>query len=85
MLSGKIDTVQDSRQIGKKIHVYLSSDSIMKINKEKNLSIPINGITKVEKPKVDVIGTIIFVGISALVVFAVVGWVVFSSSGGMGN
>ena len=84
ILSGKIDSVNDSRQIGKKIHLYLSSDSVMKINKEKILSIPLDGIAKVEIAKVDVIGTIALAGVSALVIFTVVGWALFSSSGGMG-
>jgi hypothetical protein len=84
MLSGTIDTVKDSRQIGKKIHVYLASDTVIKISKGMILSIPLDGMKKVEMAKVDVIGTILLAGISGLVIFAVVGWVVFSSSGGMG-
>jgi hypothetical protein len=84
ILSGIIDTVKDSRQIGKKIHIYISSDSIMKINSEKNLRIPLDGIAKVEVAKVDIIGTLLLAGVSGLVIFAIVGWVVFSSSGGMG-
>lgn len=84
ILSGKIDTIQDSRQIGKKIHIYLSSDSIMKINKEKNLSIPVDGIAKVEIAKVDVIGTILLAGISGFVIFMIVGGIIFLSSGDMG-
>lgn len=84
MLSGTIDTVKDSRQIGKKIHAYLASDTVIKISKGMILSIPLDGMKKVEMAKVDVIGTILLAGISGLVIFAVVGWVVFSSSGGMG-
>ena len=56
----------------------------MKINKEKILSLPLDGIAKVEIAKVDVIGTIALAGVSALVIFTVVGWALFSSSGGMG-
>jgi hypothetical protein len=82
ILSGKIDSVNDSRQIGKKIHLYLSSDSVMKINKEKILSLPLDGIAKVEIAKVDVIGTIALAAVSALVIFEVVSLVLFSSSGG---
>lgn len=81
ILSGKIDTVEDSRHVGNKIHVYLLSDSVMKINKEKILSIPLEGIEKVEMAKVNKMGTIFLVGICALGIITVVGWVVFVSSG----
>jgi hypothetical protein len=82
ILSGKIDSVNDSRQVGEKIHLYLSSDSVMKINKEKILSIPLDGIAKVEIAKVDVIATIALAGVSALVIFVVVSLALFFSSGG---
>jgi len=52
ILSGKIDTMEDSRHIGNKIHVYLLSDSLIKINKEKILSLPLDGTAKVELGKV---------------------------------
>ena len=54
----------------------------MKINTEKILSIPLDGIAKVEVTKVDILGTITLVGFSALVIFWIVGLVIFSSSGG---
>jgi len=82
ILCGRIDTVRDYRQLGKKIHVYLLSDTVMKINTEKILTIPLNGIAKVEMTKVDVLVTIILVGVSSLVIFTIVGLVIFSSSGG---
>jgi hypothetical protein len=83
ILSGKIDSVNDSRQIGKKIHLYLSSDSVMNINKEKILTINLDDVAKVKITKIDALGTIILVGICALGIFTVVGWALFSSSGGL--
>jgi hypothetical protein len=83
ILSGKIDTVNDSRQIGKKIHIFLLSDSVMKINEGMILSVPLDGIKKVEMAKVDVFGTIIVVGFCALGFLLVVGWALLSSSGGL--
>jgi hypothetical protein len=74
--------VGDYRQIGKKIHLYLLSDTVMKINTEKILSVPLDDIAKVEMSKVDIPRTIALVGFSALVVFTIVGFVIFSSSGG---
>jgi hypothetical protein len=52
ILSGKIDTMEDARHIGNKIHVYLLSDSLIKINTEKILSFPLDGTVKVEIGKV---------------------------------
>jgi hypothetical protein len=82
MLCGRIDTVRDYRQLGKKIHLYLLSDTVMKINSGNILTLPLDGIAKVKMTKVDVLATIFFVGFSALVVFTIVGLVILSSSGG---
>jgi len=82
ILCGRIDTVGDYRQLGKKIHLYLLSDTVMKINSEKILTIPLDGIAKVKMTKFDVLVTIFFVGVSALVIFTIVGLVILSSSGG---
>ena len=54
----------------------------MKINSEKILTIPLDGIAKVKMTKFDVLVTIFFVGVSALVIFTIVGLVILSSSGG---
>jgi len=50
----KIDTVNDSRQIGGKIHIYLSSDSVIRSIKEKIILIILFMVyVKVEIAKVD--------------------------------
>jgi hypothetical protein len=58
ILLGQIDTADNTRHLGGKIHVYLLSDSVMKINTGNILSIPLDGIAKVDQAKVNVIGTI---------------------------
>ncbi len=79
ILSGKIDTVNDSRQIGGKIHIYLSSDSVMKINKEKILIIPLYGIVKVEIAKVDAFKIISILALCAIGIIMAVGIVNLNS------
>jgi hypothetical protein len=79
ILSGKIDTVEDSRHIGNKIHLYLSSDSVMKIDKEKILSIPLNGIPKIEVAKVDVVKITLLIAACSLGIIIVVGIVKLNS------
>jgi hypothetical protein len=61
ILSGKIDTMGNSHRIINRIHIYLSSDSVMKINTGYILSIPLDGIAKVKKAKFEVGETIILV------------------------
>jgi Outer membrane protein beta-barrel domain len=48
ILSGKIDTT-GNYYIKNRVHIYLLSDSVMKINTGYILSIPLDGIEKVEK------------------------------------
>jgi hypothetical protein len=76
ILSGKIDTTGNSHRIINRIHLYITSDSVMKINNGKILSIPLDGIAKVKKAKFEVGKTIILVVVCAslctLVIHAVV-------------
>jgi len=60
ILSGKI--VVEHSNIGNKVQVYLSSDSMIKINMEKILSIPVDSIAKVEMEKFSVGKTALLVG-----------------------
>jgi hypothetical protein len=53
ILSGKIDTVHITYHMAGEIHVYLSSDSVMKINAGNTLSIPLSGIAKVKRSGYD--------------------------------
>ena len=80
ILSGKIDTVNDSRQIGGKIHIYLSSDSVMKINKEKILSIPLYGIAKVKVANVSVAAITLLIAACTLGIIMVVALVELNSA-----
>jgi hypothetical protein len=65
ILSGKIDTMGNSHRIINRIHLYLTSDSVMKINTGYILSIPLDGIAKVKKAKFEVGETIILVVVCA--------------------
>ena len=71
VLSGKIDTANNTRHPGGKIHVWLSSDSVMKINAENTLSTPLYGIAHVEKADFNTLGTIgIIMAIVVILVFS---------------
>jgi len=72
ILSGKINLTEDY-SIGQKIKVYLSSDSVMKINTNGILSIPLNGIAKVEVTKVAAGKTILLVTGCIFVILIIVG------------
>jgi len=50
ILSGK-GKIYNGLSYSNKIHIYLSSDTIMKVSPEKIISIPIDGIVKVEAEK----------------------------------
>jgi hypothetical protein len=70
-LSGKMDNGESSH-FGSKIHIYISTDSVIKINKmQRTLNIPIDEITKVEKEKMAnasiilITGTFILIGLIA--------------------
>jgi hypothetical protein len=60
ILSGRIEG-EDSTHTGYKIHVFLSSDSVMKINTEKIFSVPLDRIAKIEIRKVAAGKTILLV------------------------
>ena len=69
--------------MGEKISVYLSSDTVMKINKEHILSIPLDGMAVVEMAKIEAGKTILLVtgcaagilvgGLLAIVVIVMIG------------
>ena len=86
ILSGEIDTTGNSLDIKNRIRMYLSSDSVMKINPGYILSIPLDGIAKVKMAKYDVGLTIILVGFCAAIctlgIIAVVAITKLNSSGG---
>ena len=71
ILSGKME---DNSSWHNKIHIYLSSDTIMKISPEKIINIPIDGIWRVVTEKVSAektfIRTIAIVGGSVIVLSA---------------
>ena len=60
ILFGKVDFRHSYHR--NSIHIYLSSDSVIKINKENILSIPIYSIAKANKSKFAVGKTILLVG-----------------------
>jgi hypothetical protein len=72
--------MEDSRHIGNKIHVYLSSDSVMKINKEKILSIPLYGIAKVKVANVSVAAITLLIAACTLGIIMVVALVELNSA-----
>jgi hypothetical protein len=79
ILSGKIDTMEDYRQIKNKIHIYIKSHSVIKISTKKILSIPLDSIEKVEMAKVDVVVIVILVAVCTLGIFALVSIVKMNS------
>jgi len=82
ILSGKINKFYDDEQYdnGKRIHLYTSSNSVITIDTGRILSVPLNEITKVELIKVDLSKTIVFIAVSALGVFLVVGLIILNSN-----
>ena len=56
ILSGKIDVASSFHN---KIHIYLSSDTVMNVNRENIVYIPIRGIMKVERENVSIGDTIL--------------------------
>jgi len=79
ILSGKIDTMGISSHTKNRIHIYLLSDSVMKIDTGYILSIPLDGIEKVEIAKYDVGLIIILVVVCTLGFFTLVGLVNMNS------
>jgi hypothetical protein len=80
ILSGAIKQVHKYYPSKKKIHLYLSSDSMIKLNQGEFLSVPLEAITKVELkiPNAEktaiavVLSVCIGVGITALVIYGIV-------------
>lgn len=72
ILSGKIDV---GSSFHNKIHLYLSSDTVMNVNRENIVSIPIRGIMKAEREEVSVEDTILLVYSILAIPVAVVGFV----------
>jgi hypothetical protein len=76
VLSGRISQTyfDNSYDAGNKIHLYLSSDSVIKIdNKGEFLSVPLEGITQVGLQEVKGVGTFFIIIGSAFALFIVVG------------
>lgn len=79
-LSGKI-ILEGPAHFGDKIHVYLSSDSTIKINSDNILSIPLDSIVKVEMKKVEVGKTILLVAGCTIVIILGIGLILFNTEG----
>ena len=84
ILSGEIDTTGNSLNMKNSIHIYLSSDSVMKINTGYILSIPLDGIAKVNMVKFDAGLTIFCATICTLGILTLVAIIELNSSGGWG-
>jgi hypothetical protein len=82
VLSGRISQTyfDNSYDGGNKIHLYVSSDSVIKIdNKGEFLSVPLVGVTQVSLQEVKGVETFFIILGSALVLFIVVGiisWII---------
>jgi hypothetical protein len=70
-LSGKIDQIYSDKSFdfGRKIHLYFSSDSVIKIDKEEFLIVPFDEITKTELQTKEVHG----VGTTLIVIGCILG------------
>jgi hypothetical protein len=81
VLSGRINKVYDDEQYdpGKKVHLYISSNSVISIDTGMIISVPVNEVKKVEYTKTDVGKTIVCIAGCALGVFLVVGLVILNS------
>ena len=79
ILSGKIDVTENSQYIGNKIHIYITSDSVMKINSGTIISIPLNDIVKVKTANIDALTSAMFIVLCSAAIFSIVGLVVLSS------
>jgi hypothetical protein len=81
ILSGKISKVYDDEQYdtGKKVHLYVSSNSVISIDTGRILSVPLNEVTKVEYTKVDMGKTMVYLAGCALGVVLVVGLIILNS------
>jgi len=71
ILSGKSDT---RSSFHKKINIFLSSDTIIKINPDHIISLPVTGIKKVERQEVSIADTFFLTGLIASVPLA--GWLI---------
>jgi hypothetical protein len=83
ILSGAIDPKGNSLDMKNRIHIYLSSDSVMKINTGYILSIPLDGIANVKMAKYDVGLTILCAAICTLGICFLATIIEFKSSGGV--
>jgi len=79
ILSGKIEQTIPYKTFvaGKNIHLYLSSDSVIKIENGESLSIPINEVTKVEIQDIHGVGTFFIVIGSAIIFIFTVAFISF--------
>jgi hypothetical protein len=74
ILSGKI-IIEESSKIGNYINVYPTSDSVVKINTEMILSLPLANISKIKMKQISSVKTIILLsGITVIVLLVIIGW-----------
>ena len=89
ILSGKIDTTGNNYSIKNRVHIYLFSDSVMKINTVYILNLPLNDIIKVEIVKYEVGKTILLVGVCGalciLGIYVIVNLIEFSNNSFLSN
>jgi hypothetical protein len=78
ILSVTINQIDESYHAKKKIHLYLSSDSVIKIDKGESLSVPLDEVTKVELKKPSGVKTVLVVtycvvglGVSVLFLYGI--------------
>jgi len=74
-LSGRIKQIysDESNDSGNKLHLYLSSDSVIKFEKGEFLSVPLNDVIKVEQNDLHWVGTFFIITGSVLVVLVGLG------------
>lgn len=70
-ISGKADT---KSSFHKRVNIYLSSDTIIKISPDQMILVPVRGIKKVERQEVSVSDTLFLTGLIVSVPFA--GWLI---------
>jgi hypothetical protein len=74
ILSGRINKIYSDKSYdnGNRIHLYLSSDSVIKIEKGEVLSVPLDEVTKVELSEIHGVGTFFIVTGCVALTFVVI-------------
>jgi len=78
ILTGKIVGMSSRTQ---KIKIFLTSDSLVSVNQNKILSVPVNQIAKVQKPEINGFSTAICIIIVIAALVITIGIVDFANSG----